>query len=472
MLKGDLMNRTISLGIKVIMCVCVIVGCYCGLGGRTVERPSKATISIGQFLEPRDMKEDFDFLLKTICEVHPSTNTLGQNKDLVADVYEQIKNPMSIADFYFQISKIFSLFHDGHTRINATMFHGERILNVPIYWTNDYMMITENTTQFNKGDIIHRIAGFDKDAILQYLRDIVPSENDNWVKAVGTKIILRESVLKHLTGQDAQDVDFEIERNGKLALVKVPYTPMDQADLRLLNYSSPYKQIIDSYQIDKDYSYGIYKLDEFILNEDFERRTRDFFMNVIDQGVSNIILDVRDNVGGDSRCIDEILKYTNINGYNNFGSITRNSEQLHEQRGIASAEPYTYHNSIFQKNYNHKFNKLFDGKIIVFVSKLTFSSANWLGTIIQDNKLGTIIGEPTGNSPTSYGDPLYFTLPVSKMRFQVSHKKWLRPVTINEQMDALYPDIILYPSMSDIVNHRDVHLDYVKSTISRLSDSP
>ncbi|KUP24309.1 S41 family peptidase [Paenibacillus sp. DMB5] len=64
----------------------------------------------------------------------------------------------------------------------------------------------------------------------------------------------------------------------------------------------------------------------------------------------------------------------------------------------------------------------YKGKPYLLTSPQTFSSANMFAVIVQDNGLGQIIGEATGNQPSSYGDILTFQLPASGIHFQVSFK--------------------------------------------------
>ena len=76
---------------------------------------------------------------------------------------------------------------------------------------------------------------------------------------------------------------------------------------------------------------------------------------------------------------------------------------------------------------NRRVGDPFRGQLFVLTSKATFSSGNWFGVIVRDNQLGKIVGEPTGNAPSSFGDVLSFTLPRSGLGFTLSYKQWIRP---------------------------------------------
>ena len=63
------------------------------------------------------------------------------------------------------------------------------------------------------------------------------------------------------------------------------------------------------------------------------------------------------------------------------------------------------------------------------------------------------------NQPSSYGDILKFQLPVSGFKFNVSHKKWIRPNVDNDPEDSLYPDVEVYTTIEDILNERDPQIE-------------
>ena len=76
----------------------------------------------------------------------------------------------------------------------------------------------------------------------------------------------------------------------------------------------------------------------------------------------------------------------------------------------------------------------------VLTSYYTFSSAMDFTQYIIDNDLGTVIGEPCGNSPNCYGEIAVFKCPYSKIAFQVSTKKWRRIDESNTEL-LLTPDV-------------------------------
>lgn len=79
-------------------------------------------------------------------------------------------------------------------------------------------------------------------------------------------------------------------------------------------------------------------------------------------------------------------------------------------------------------------------KLIVLSDETTYSSANMLCALVQDGKLGQIIGQGSSNSPSAYGDILYFKLPYTGLEGQVSHKRFTRADSTADQKQ-LHPDV-------------------------------
>ena len=107
------------------------------------------------------------------------------------------------------------------------------------------------------------------------------------------------------------------------------------------------------------------------------------------------------------------MRYIDLDKYNAFTSEVRYG-------------PYKF--DVSGKRKNKKYNEfLYNGNIYVLSSNRTFSSAMMFSVTLQDNSIAKVIGEPSGNSPCSYGDVINFSLPNSKLLLIISYKKFIRP---------------------------------------------
>ena len=93
---------------------------------------------------------------------------------------------------------------------------------------------------------------------------------------------------------------------------------------------------------------------------------------------------------------------------------------------------------------------IFTGKVYVLTDTTSFSSAVYTATWLNDNDLATVVGEPTGGMPTSYGDYLEFTTPELDLPLRVSRKYFVRSDPSRDPADTLTPDIPLPVTVKDV----------------------
>ena len=91
--------------------------------------------------------------------------------------------------------------------------------------------------------------------------------------------------------------------------------------------------------------------------------------------------------------------------------------------------------------FNFDNDKIFKGNVIFIQSKDSFSSATLLLTLVRDNGIGIIVGEPSGGKPCHYGDVLYAQLPNTNTLATVSHKYFRRPNMALENKECIVPDV-------------------------------
>lgn len=156
------------------------------------------------------------------------------------------------------------------------------------------------------------------------------------------------------------------------------------------------------------------------------------------EGVSRVIVDARDNPGGNSNACEKILNTMGMR-VPSYGVIRRNSPLANEQRGYGRKEGFVEHSRSLDGAKQNP-----DISLVVLVNDGTFSSATMLAVWVQDGKLGRVVGYPSANAPTSYGDILNYTLPRTGVEVIMSHKQFQRP-DANADQTTLTPDVfVLY----------------------------
>ena len=153
----------------------------------------------------------------------------------------------------------------------------------------------------------------------------------------------------------------------------------------------------------------------------------------INQGCDKVIIDVRGNGGGNSNACVRLLDAMEMEPPQ-YGMFIRYSPEAKEQVGyLRKSGTFRWHASQKSKT-NEAVN------LVVLSDRYTFSSATMMCVLVRDGNLGTLIGEPSSNMPSNYGDILYLSLKNSHVFASVSHKQFIRPDEDNKER-MLIPDI-------------------------------
>ena len=73
----------------------------------------------------------------------------------------------------------------------------------------------------------------------------------------------------------------------------------------------------------------------------------------------------------------------------------------------------------------------------------TFSSANMLANTIQDYKLATLIGAPSGEPANDYGELIFVKLPNTGFTFTTSTKQFIRANGNAKDQHTVLPDYVV-----------------------------
>lgn len=158
--------------------------------------------------------------------------------------------------------------------------------------------------------------------------------------------------------------------------------------------------------------------------------------DAIDIGIVKFIIDIRDNGGGNSIVGGKLLDAMGMS-VPSYGCFIRFSDLVKAQRGESSEDKFAFYEPTVESAQSNS-----NISLSILTNDITFSSATMLGVWVQDGKLGNIIGQPSSNSPTSYGDMLGVRLPISGIELPISYKKFLRPDS-KADPTTLHPDILV-----------------------------
>ncbi len=237
------------------------------------------------------------------------------------------------------------------------------------------------------------------------------------------------------------------------------------------------EQYISNPNITKDQSERA--LSKFMTFEDFLDK---MFSEVYSKNIKTLVVDVRDNSGGNSSLGDMLLSYIKpSDSIDHFSSIIRFSalwEQQYPQ--FAQRVKVSFQDSNIEYRQGdilslHKLSDIlnatkgstdkqsiaskkrtFDGKVVFVQNENTYSSAGMLITTARDNGIGIVIGTKSSYSPSHYGDLLYWSLPNTNIQGFISHKEFNRPNTSKSNEKELIPDVMIDTKLNDLIRGQDM----------------
>jgi C-terminal processing protease CtpA/Prc len=182
------------------------------------------------------------------------------------------------------------------------------------------------------------------------------------------------------------------------------------------------------------------------------------FTDLKQNTANKLIIDLRQNGGGNSALGELLLGYITDKPFRMAGGVkwkisNQYKEQLRQHNDSTSLKNMAYYldgkNGDILANTGGKPQKpaannlLFKGKVLVLIGPKTFSSANMLANTIQDYKLATLIGRPSGEPANDYGELISVKLPNTGFTFTTSTKQFIRANGYAKDQHTVLPDHVV-----------------------------
>lgn len=417
--------------------------------------------------QKQKVKEDLAFVLSNIKHVHPASfNGLPEPvqrtyDQLIAQV-SQTDRLLTNYDTFLYALRLLAELKDGNSIVGYPLIYNKKALPIRVRWVGDELYVADSADErIQVNDKLVRIGTESIPHLLEDVKKLVADVNPYYVKAVAERrdMFVNEVYLSSFGAVQDGVVEVAVERGGQ----------SHSAPLKLGYYSLHVAKPLPerwSYRFEPKEKLGILTVHAFVLDESYMQTLQTFFTEVKRKGIEHVVIDLRSNGGGDFRAGSMLLEYLPIAEYNGFGETVFHSPETavpggsHPPAGSTSFSEHKIQNKQRQ-------GLLFKGKLYVLTSKYTMGYATWIPAIVQDNRLGAIIGEPTGGKPNHYGGMASFTMPHSRLNFQLSHKLFERPDSARNGEDACYPDWSVPDQIDDWAAGKDTQVEFVKSLIRK-----
>ena len=401
---------------------------------------------LGQKLSPAQQISDFDDLCSKLESVHPDLYLYQSKKEYENNkmkIRASFTDSISISDFYLKIAPFMANIKDGHSmmlppitsdfvayakRDGKTM--PLRIKAVGNVFIVDYPIVMNSG--FNEGDTIFSINGADSKDILKKAYDLWGSEKDNGIKEAAVNTYL--SLLFWHMYRWCDSYVFMVKHGSKIEKKYLEGVPQSLALKVKRERQSKNKPESFSCKFSSDYTQATL----IIRNVYNEKALKEFcdsvFKEINYRKIPEIIIDMRNNTGGSSQCVERLISYfphleyvlysksqIKVSTYSKAYNKERHPEIYSQICNIPDGELFVVKESLIEDN--RKEANLYRGKIIVLVNNKTYSGASSFAHVM--NKLGIASVEGETGCPTVYfGNFLPFTLPNSKIDYYITFAKF------------------------------------------------
>lgn len=375
-----------------------------------------------------DYQEDLEYLYSALLK-HPAIIVDEKKQTELEALYLAKEETVCDYDsFVDAATELTSFFQDGHTNIEIPYTSTDLCLKLKCRWAGkncEELTLEKAYEDIPEHARIMCVEGRSIEELIVALAERIPHETLYLVKSRMIRYpyqnyhIFSEMNLKRLFGyKESYSITFAVD--GKLIKKDISLVPYDG----FLEFISDDEFL--SYEIAGDTA--IMHLNTCICNEEYKRTLSELAYICNTQNINTFVLDLSENMGGDSSVIDEFIKYTRTKKYYRYGMV---------DFSLGEAKEITNRADVI---WNQQSDLLLPERIYCKVSCNTFSSARTFAVTLKDNGIATICGTPTGGKPNSYGMPKKMTMPKTNIRFRASRACFLRPDSKGDEEMTLMPE--------------------------------
>ena len=475
---------------------CIVTGC------------SVSKYNADKKYSPQQLQDDYSLMRNILEKEHPSLYwyTPKDSMDYYFDAgYKKITDSMTELQFGWSVlAPVISKIHCGHTGFSMSkgwdrFIRNKRIPSFPLYikLCRDTMTITGNLNRkdsvLKRGTVITGINGIRSGPLIKkmfdYLSEDGYADNVNYVRVSSNFPYFHRNIFGLYKNYSVGYLDSTGNERKMIVPLFVPIVDTTKKVRPPVPANKPDRptrkerlSFIRSMQVDTPSNTALITLNSFSKGH-LKNFYHTSFKTIRKQKVSNVIIDLRNNGGG------EINNYTALSKYIRTTKFKVCDTAVAVTKGFG---PYTkyihagfwnnlglffltkkhadnlYHFSYWE---NHTFRPRrkshFNGKVFVITNGLTFSASSLFCNSVKGQPNVTLVGEETGggwygNSGIMIPD---ITLPNTKLRVRLPVFKLVQYNHISTKGTGVLPDINVYPSVADVKNNADRKMEVIKEMI-------
>ena len=462
--------------------------------------------SIATKIDVASLQEDFNLLRGELEDKQTGMYqyTSKQKMDKLFDAfYKKIDRPMTAIAFFRLVSPILKPLGNGHTEINCPKAYQDATqkflprLPLNFYYDKGALYITQNLSDTEDIPIPSKLLGINgKNAttLFHKIKDQLTRDGYNETLPILVASKYFSLYYAYFIGTpESFDLSItDIDGSEKRIVLKA-LTLDELRKNRKKRYGDPPK----SFWADSSLPASTLKIEDKIATmklNTFDSKTAkkrgqpfkswldDSFAKINAAGVTDLILDLRGNGGGDPMPTVELFSHLHDQPFTFYREVSANSKKfkngnfydfpmwLLNLRALIKlkkkGDRYVVKN-LDGTNEQKPAKDIYKGTLYVLTDPNSYSATGEMTAILKEHNRGIFVGEEPGGNPNqnTSGIMLPMVLPHSKLRVTVPVILFEMNVNFENTGYGVKPDHSVRPSVEAFIAKEDVVMDYVLNLI-------
>ncbi len=402
---------------------------------------------------PGELKRDTEYVFRTIEKVHPNMFAYVSREDFTKEkqsLFLRIKQPMTRGKFLEYLAPTVAALRSDHTyflppldKYKEYLVSGGKVFPLSLRSDGARVFLAEEalTPALHANAELQTINGLSAiEIVKRYARGIAREGREANLEGA-LRVVMNPEVFRlymwfEFGPRESWNIG-AIGDDGQLRTCEIQGITADELKSRgsaasgNADYDCSYRSSVAIIKLGK--MYGRSQAQQF---QEYTRFLKRAFREMSERKTSHLIIDVRDNPGGDSRAGNELLKYLTDKPFRQFekmslkvsayvfGNDLNPSRAPDELKNTKPGSIVEYDLPLVALAPNPF---RFSGRVFVLTSPATASSASSFACAVKHFKIGIIVGEEPWGWASGYGDSLRFVLPETELEFRVPCKHFVAP---------------------------------------------
>jgi len=400
------------------------------------ETTTTTTVPVEQTFTLDELQSDYDQLVSDMA-VNPLLFTDIDEFNTAKIIQKELLfDGMTALEFYRVIVVLSSTIRCGHTIVRAPQeavndfFNGEFTYPIEVRLFDNHLLVVDATedSPIKVGDEIISIDGIIISDLTEDMKRFIPADGEGrTLKTDAISNSYLEYYLLFKANDDSLDiVYFDSSRGITMNGTINRNTTHSQEWESLPPYESRFEDGYAVLTVREFYPYGSYYMSTFY--NFFES----FFTTVETEGINHVILDIRDNSGGDPRITSNLFSYL------------LKTPQPYFREDAVDFYPGLKQNIVMAEHH-------YDGNLYILINGFCFSSTGHFVALLKYQNAGLFIGEETNGSFICSDSSRDYTLSNTRLTFRSSTMVWAVDVEGMVLGQGIMPDIEAQTTFSDYI---------------------